>query len=263
MELAYKRYGSGSPILILHGLLGSGRNWTSMAKRFAADGWEAITVDLRNHGESPHSNAINYSLMANDVAELIRLLKIECPIVIGHSMGGKVAMALSLTKLEVIKALIVVDIAPKKYFHSNLSLITAMMEVDLDEISTRVEADKILSKKINNGDMRAFLLQNLIFENGVASWRVNLASIESNMEHLMDFPYRKNEFLYAGPVLFVGGGVSEYMRSMKLDIILDLFPIAEVKMIKNTGHWVHSEKPTLFYTIVSQFINQINKKGPL
>ena len=162
MELAYQRYGSGFPILILHGLLGSGRNWTSMAKRFAADGSEAITVDLRNHGRSPHSNAMNYSLMANDIAELISFLKIENPIIIGHSMGGKTAMALSLTKGENIKGLIVVDIAPKKYMHSNISLINAMTEAELDKVSSRGEADKLLSKQINNDEIRGFLLQNLI-----------------------------------------------------------------------------------------------------
>jgi len=199
--------------------------------------------------------------MAQDVAELIHFLDIETPIIVGHSMGGKVAMALSFAKSEDIKGLIVVDIAPKKYKHSNISLITAMTKANLDEISSRVEADKLFSKHIHNSELRAFVLQNLILENGVASWRINLASILSNLKFLMDFPYRKNEFFFKGPVLFIGGGASEYMQGIKLDNLFDFFPSAELKIIKNAGHWVHAKEPGLFYQIASQFLDKTQKKG--
>ena len=145
MLLSHVSYGSGRPLIILHGLLGCGRNWTSIAKKISAQGWRAITIDLRNHGESPHSDQMAYPLLAQDIEEVIGSLNLENPIVLGHSMGGKVAMTLALRKPRSVRGLIIVDIAPRQYVKSNEYFIEAMLALNLKVVKNRSHADELLS----------------------------------------------------------------------------------------------------------------------
>jgi len=256
---AYTAYGDGPPLLILHGLFGSGRNWASMAKRFAAGGRKAITADLRNHGASDHDDAMSYPLMAEDVVGLIHSLELERPVVIGHSMGGKTSMALALSHPEMLRALVVVDIAPVPYGHSNAALIEAMAGIDLKSVSNRGDADAALAETFNDPGIRAFLLQNLNFEEGRASWRLNLQALSANMPALTDFPFQPGESAYEGPTLFVGGTESDYMRDVDRNRIREFFPASRVALVKGAGHWVHAEAPEAFFEIVSGFLGALQK----
>jgi pimeloyl-ACP methyl ester carboxylesterase len=253
LELAAAEYGEGPPLAILHGLFGSGRNWASMAQRLAA-GRRVIALDLRNHGASPWADAMGYEEMAEDVRATLHALGLHRFALLGHSMGGKAAMALALRHPAEVERLVVVDIAPVAYQPHHRGLVQAMRDLDLHGIRRRAEADALLAPSVPDAAERAFLLQNLVFENGRARWRLNLAAIERAMPDLVGFPASPAGAVYSGPALFVAGGASDYLLPRYEPEIRRRFPQARIARIPNAGHWVHAEQPAAFLDIVAPFL---------
>jgi len=253
LDLAYDEFGAtGPPVLILPGLLGSARNWTSIAKQLA-DTHGVFALDLRNHGRSPWAESMSFDEMADDVAAFIERHDLSPATVIGHSLGGKVAMRLALTRPDLVERLVVVDVAPVAYEHSFAPYIDALRQVDLSEVSRRADAERELAAAIPDPGVRSFLLQNLIKTADGFAWRVNLDGLRANMADLMGFP-ADPKAQYAGPTLFLSGGRSDYVEPGHRPLIERLFPQAEHAVIEDAGHWVHAERPTEFLAQLRQFL---------
>jgi pimeloyl-ACP methyl ester carboxylesterase len=253
MKLSFAGYGEGPPLLILHGLFGSGRNWTAIA-RALAERWRVLAVDLRNHGASPWDAVMDYRTMAGDVLQLIETEGLDPPVVLGHSMGGKTAMAAALSAPGSVRALIVADIAPVAYARSHEAYVDVMRGIDLATITRRAEADAALRGAVPEEGVRGFLLQNLLFEDGKARWRLNLDAIADNMGALVDFPWSPGAVHYGGPTLFVAGAASPYVAPSHHDAIRGFFPMADIEVIAGAGHWVHAEKSAEFLKVVDEFL---------
>src|SRR5947208_538712 len=253
VPLAAVEYGAGPPLAILHGLFGSSRNWASMAQRLAAH-HRVITIDLRNHGGSPWADTMGYGEMAEDVLSTMRAHGYDHFALLGHSMGGKVAMIAALEHGTAVERLIVADIAPVAYAVRHLGQLKAMRELDLTAIKRRSDADAALAAAIPDAAERGFLLQNLILENGRVRWRLNLSTIEHEMPRLVGFPAVPAGRTYDGPTLFVAGELSAYLRPEHEPPIRHLFPHAEIANIDNAGHWLHAEQPAAFLAIVEGFL---------
>ena len=256
MKLNFQNYStSGEPLFILHGLFGSLNNWNWHSKQFS-ENFSVYGVDLRNHGESPHDDTLNYDVMAQDVVQLFDDLEISSASVIGHSMGGKVAMELALRWPDYIKKLIVVDIAPVSYPDSgdgHLDAIEGMNALKLNAIKSRGEAESFLENYIKDQVTRKFILTNLTSSEGAGfRWRLNLQSIKKNYAHLREKPSISGVF--EKPVLFVKGTLSNYIRSDYEQETLRFFPNARVKLIMGAGHWLHAEKPQVFQKIAVDFL---------
>jgi esterase len=254
VPLAAVEYGEGPPLAILHGLFGSGRNWASMAQRLA-EHHRVIAIDLRNHGASPWAETMDYREMAEDVRSTMRERGYDRSALLGHSMGGKVAMVAALEDGAAIERLIVIDIAPVAYAARHLGYAQAMRELDLAAIKRRSDADAALAPAIPDAAERAFLLQNLVLEDGRARWRLNLEAIEREVPRLVDFPAMPPGRAYQGPALFIAGSLSDYLRPGYEPTIRGLFPNAEIANIVNAGHWVHAEQPAAFLAVVETFLN--------
>ncbi|MEL6424115.1 MAG: alpha/beta fold hydrolase [Pseudomonadota bacterium] len=253
--LSYQRFGAdqgGRPILIAHGLFGSGRNWGAIAKRLAQTR-PVTTVDMRNHGSSFRAPTQSYEEMAADLAEVIR--DHDGPMdVLGHSMGGKAAMALALTEPERVARLIVGDIAPVSYGHSHSGYIAAMRALDLSSITRRSEADRALRESIDDAAQRAFLLQSLQVTDGRAVWLLNLDALDAAMPQILDFPTFSTSF--DRPALFVSGSESAYVTAEHRPAIRALFPAARFVAIKGAGHWLHADNPNAFVEVVEGFLGR-------
>ncbi len=243
---------TGAPVVILHGLLGSARNWTSIARQLAAT-CRVLTPDLRNHGRSPWSETMSFDQMAADVAASIEARDLAPATLVGHSLGGKVAMRLALTRPDLVSRLVVVDVAPVLYRHSLREYIDAMRAVDLARITRRPEVDAELAKTIHDPLMRAFLLQNLVRTPEGYAWRANLEAIAANLSELMDFPPSAGQS-YAGPTLFIAGSRSTYVRDQYRPVIRDLFPAVEFATIAGAGHQVHADRPDEFLARLLAFL---------
>jgi pimeloyl-ACP methyl ester carboxylesterase len=244
---------SGVPVVILHGLLGSARNWSSFARRLGAS-HRVFALDLRNHGASPWADAMSYDQMADDVRAFLARQGLRSAAVVGHSMGGKVAMRLALTHGEQVERLVVVDIAPVAYRRGFNAYVEAMRDLDLSGINRRAEADALLADKIEDRGVRGFLLQNLASGEDGLSWRVALQALSDNMPEIMNFPEPPAGARYEGPALFVTGGRSDYVRPEHHAEILRLFPHARVETIPDIGHWVQAEAPDRFFELVADFL---------
>ncbi|WP_417249341.1 alpha/beta fold hydrolase [Celeribacter sp.] len=230
------------PLLIVHGLFGSARNWGVIAKRLS-DQRLVVSVDMRNHGESPRFPTQSYTEMANDLNEVLAHLSEHGPFhVMGHSMGGKSAMILALEHPERLKSLIVADISPVAYDHDNTHLIHAMRGLDLSKIERRSEADAVLKRDIPNPGVRAFLLQSLVVKE--KKWLLNLDVLEEYMPQIVGFPEVSGQF--DGPAFFLSGGESTYVSRDHRAATKALFPAARFASIPDTGHWLHAEKPREF-----------------
>lgn len=242
--------GALPPIVIVHGLFGSGRNWGVIAKRLA-ESRQVVTVDMRNHGESFRAESQSYPEMAADLAEVIGALGGRAD-VIGHSMGGKAAMVLALTRPELVRRLLVADIAPVAYTHgaSHARLIGAMRALDLSQLHTRAEADAALAAEVTSPAVRAFLLQSLDLRG--KRWRINLAALERELPKILGFPAVSGR--YEGPALFLSGALSDYVRPEHRAAIKALFPGAKQAKIPGTGHWLHAEKPREFEAAARAFL---------
>ncbi|MDO8882041.1 MAG: alpha/beta fold hydrolase [Pseudotabrizicola sp.] len=239
------------PLVIAHGLYGSGRNWGVIARRLA-DVRDVVAVDMRNHGDSPRDPVHAYPEMAADLAQVIDSLGGRADL-LGHSMGGKAAMQLALTDGARIRRLVVADIAPVAYGHDQSHHAQAMRSLDLTGVTTRGEADKALSETIQDASLRAFFLQSLDMKaQDGPRWRLNLDVLEAEMTKIVGWPGTQGTF--DGPALFLTGADSHYVKPEHRDIIRALFPAARFAKIPGTGHWLHAEKPREFEETVRVFL---------
>jgi esterase len=255
LELAHDAFGeSGPPVVILHGLLGSARNWTSIAKELAAS-HRVFALDLRNHGRSPWAATMSFDEMAGDLAAFIERHGLGAVTLLGHSLGGKVAMRLALTRPELVERLVVVDVAPVAYAHSFAPFVEAMRQVDLAAVKRRSDADVQLHDAIGDAVLRNFLLQNLVKTDAGFVWRVNLEALAANMDELLGFPTHAADAAYAGPTLFIAGGRSQYVQPEHRPLLERLFPNAELAVIAGAGHWLHAERPAEFLEHLRRFLD--------
>ena len=240
--LNYMTFGDekSPPVMIVHGLYGSGRNWGVIAKRLS-DQFFVITVDLRNHGDSPWLDTHNYHVMADDLVEVINSLNIK-PNIIGHSMGGKAAMVLALKRPNLVRNLIIADIAPVKYEHDQSQFIEAMQKVDLSKVEKRSDATLALSKFVEDKSLQNFFTQSLDIK--AKRWKLNLKVLRSEMSEILSFPKIESEF--SGHSLFLKGEKSDYIKSEHRKLIKSLFTKARFATFKEAGHWLHAEKPREF-----------------
>jgi esterase len=253
VALAATEFGNGKPVAILHGLFGSAQNWASIAQRLGESD-RVIAFDLRNHGASPWSETMSYAEMAEDVRAAMAARGHRRYALIGHSMGGKVAMVLALANPAEVERLVVVDIAPVAYPVPYLAYVRAMRALDLETITRRRVADTWLAATIADPAERAFLLQSLVFGDDKPHWRLNLAAIETALPLLAGFPSFAPGTAYDGPALFIAGGRSNALRPEREPAVTGLFPAAELARIDDAGHWVHAEQPDAFLALVGRFL---------
>jgi len=252
-DLASQVLGEGPPLIILHGLFGSQRNWGGIARALAGQ-FRVHGLDMRNHGDSPWRAGMTYDDMAADVGRYIDAHGLAPVALLGHSMGGKAAMRLALERPQLIAKLIVVDIAPVPYHNEQYSdYIEAMLRLDLHAIGRRADADAALKPVITDDSLRAFLLQNLVSDEGSFRWRLNLADIGANMTALIGFPGGGAPF--AGPTWFLAGERSNYIRPRDEETIRRLFPKSQIIEIPDVGHWPHAEQPDRFLAMLRPILN--------
>ncbi len=252
MKLNFKKLGNGSPLVILHGVFGSLDNWYTLGKEFSKS-FEVFLVDLRNHGQSPHADEFNYQLMSDDVVEFIQS-ETKVPVnLLGHSMGGKVAMELATRQSEIVTKLVVVDIGPKNYPPHHREIYEGFRSINLSKLTSRSEADQILSQSIPDFGVRQFMLKNLSRnESGGFEWKLNLNSIEKNADKIGEALPTQAKFL--APTLFIGGSNSKYILKEDEAGIRNHFPNSQVVWIEGSGHWVHAEKPNELFSTVINFL---------
>lgn len=250
--LAYREYGQGAPLLILHGLFGSGRNWQTIA-RHLADHYRVLTVDLRNHGDSHWTPTMSIVEMAKDLQALLDSLRVTEAIVVGHSLGGKAAMWFALTMPDRVAKLVVIDIAPVGYQHSFMSYVEAMQAVDLRGLRRRAEVEQALAPAVDDPALRKFLAQNAINAVDGLRWRVNLAAIAASMGDILSFP-NLDDREYPGPALFMSGETSDYVGPEHVGVISEHFPNAEFAVIAGAGHRVHADQPGAFLDRLHDFL---------
>ncbi len=253
VKLAARTEGEGVAILLLHGLFGSGRNWFSVARNLAAN-WKVSAIDLRNHGASPWGDSMTYPEMAGDVLSYLDQHRIDRAVVLGHSMGGKVAMTLADLVPERIAALIAVDIAPVYYEPSKRPFLEGMMALDIAKIKSRRDADNMLASAVPEPGVRGFLLQNLVQSDGAYRWRINLAAIDAQLERKGIELTLTNADTYSFPVQAIYGESSAYMNSAARSQMQSIYPNCEFAPIPDAGHWVHAEQPALFQTALDRFL---------
>jgi len=241
-------------ILILHGLFGSKRNWQSIARQLSEQS-QVFTLDCRNHGESEQHDDMNYQVMADDVFQFISEHSLKDVSVVGHSMGGKVAMQMALQHPEIIQRLVIIDIAPVKYQHGFNDLIDSLRALPLDQISSRQDADKHLRSTVQPETLRQFLLQNLKNSEDGFRWRINLDAIQANIDALMDFPVNHGNPRYLNPVLFLKGENSDYIKHQHERQIFSIFPKALFITVEDAGHWLHVENPGFVVREIRKFIH--------
>lgn len=254
MQLHYQTLGQGQPLILLHGLFGAGNNWGTVARHFSQH-YQVICVDLRNHGSSPHSASQSYANMADDLLELCDALSLKDIHLLGHSLGGKVAIQFAVQHPGRIDKLIVVDMALRAYADAHTHLIDAMLGIDLSTLQSRHEADKILSSSIPLTAVRQFLLMNLIKsdsgpDSGLA-WRINLAALKANYPSLQQAVCENSQ--YEKPCLFIRGEHSDYVQDTDIEQIKTNFIEAQFASLP-TGHWVHAEQPQAFIDVVGTFL---------
>ncbi len=258
LTLYSRKVGENGPdFVVLHGLFGSGKNWRSFAGSLEED-FQVWTLDARNHGDSPHADSMSYQQMAEDVVRFFDGNELENVILLGHSMGGKTAMQLALQFPDRIAALIVVDIAPVCYDHQQkqLKLIEAMQGLHLAAEMSRSDIEKKLALKIPEKRLLSFLMTNLYRQNGQFQWRIGLEQIAAGMPYLLNYPEVNSVF--NGPVQFIGGENSAYLKFEYHALIRKKFPESRITMLKNCGHWLHIEQPAAFQKTVNEFLRYNN-----
>lgn len=256
MKLFFRHFGEGPPLIILHGLFGLSDNWVTHGKRLA-ENFSVYLPDLRNHGQSPHSPTFNYPAMADDLHEFIVDHKIINPVIIGHSMGGKVAMQFALEYPDIPLKLILVDISPVKYpdRDSHFDIISAMMAINFEAVHSREEVDALLSQQIGDKGTRLFILKNLHRKTRHSfDWRLDLSTISNNMDHIFAGIESPNSF--SKPTLFIKGGNSNYITDEHLPVIKKLFPASNIVTIEGAGHWIHVDAPEEICRIFSGFLEK-------
>lgn len=245
---------TGLPVLLVHGLFGQGRNLNAQARRLSQTR-RVVTVDLRNHGDSPWDDDNSYPAVAGDLAELIRDLGGRADLV-GHSMGGKAAMTLALTQPDLIRKLVVMDIAPVAYRHTQTGYIDAMEALDLPTIDRRSTADKAMAADVDEPGVRAFLLQSLDLKSDPPRWRLNLEALRDQMPRIIGWPEDLPRGSFDGPVIEVMGEESRYVTEERQDALRAYFPQAKVIRVKGAGHWLHADAPEIVADILSNFLGE-------
>ncbi|WP_323771551.1 alpha/beta fold hydrolase [Antarctobacter sp.] len=241
-----------TPLIIVHGLYGSGRNWGVIAKRLA-DHRHVLTPDMRNHGDSPRTDTHSYPDLAADLADLIDAHGGRAHVV-GHSMGGKASMTLALQHPEKIASLLVADIAPVAYTHSQIQFIEAMRAVDLSRVEKRSDAVAQLAEHVPDKTLQSFFTQSLDLQN--KRWKLNLDTLADEMPKILGFPDVTGS--YDGPTLFLSGGQSDYVLPEHRDRIRALFPKARYAKMPKAGHWLHADDPRGFEASVRAFLDHVD-----
>ena len=250
MKLQFRKLGSGQPLVILHGLFGSSDNWQSLAKEWA-ESFEVYLVDLRNHGHSPHSEEMNYKVMAEDVEELFEDENIKDAILLGHSMGGKTAMQFAGKNEDKLDKLVIVDIAPKDYPVHHDQILKALTTADLSELKSRKEVDEHIAQYIDELPIRQFLMKNLYWkEKGKLGWRINVPVLNREIKTMSD----KIELSSVKtPTLFIAGGDSNYINEGDHELIESIFSDVSIVTFDKIGHWVHAAAPKKFHEELMKF----------
>lgn len=251
MKLFFRKFGEGHPLIIMHGLFGTSDNWNTLAKKYA-EHFTTYTIDLRNHGQSPHSETWNYEVMADDLAELLKDENIVSAHMMGHSMGGKVAMFLAGKYASLIDKLIVSDIGTKYYIPHHDENLDALNGLDLNSITSRKEAEVYMESKLPNVGVRLFLLKNLYWKDDKLAWRCNLPVITRDIENV-GAALPKSVF-FEGPTLFIRGEKSTYILDSDIDSILEHFPNTVLKTVEGAGHWIHADKPVEYLKETLSFL---------
>lgn len=252
MQLFRQTYGDGPPLVIIHGLFGASGNWVTLARNVFALHFRTIALDLRNHGRSPHDDDFSYQAMSEDVLTLLENEGISKAHVLGHSMGGKLAMHLALEHPEVVERLIVADIGPQDYPERHGALFDAMEALRPEDYSSREEMDVVLSRDIPSAPVRQFLMKNLEREGEGYRWGLNLPAIRQAYPEIIG-PIESWD-TFDGEVLFIRGGKSDYLVESDMPRIRALFPFADMTTIENAGHWLHAEQPDEFARITLNFL---------
>ncbi len=254
IDLSFTATGDGAPLIVMHGLFGSKRNWSSIAKRLARE-HRVLTVDLRNHGDSPWGDDHTYPAMAEDVARLIEREVGGPAQVVGHSMGGKTAMTLALTRPDLVERLAVVDIAPAPSGGTLIDYVHTMQALDLSQFDRRGQVEAALAAEIPDPAIRAFLAHNVrITEDGALEWQLNLRAIEKNFEEILNFPDMDSDLAFDRRTLFMAGARSDYIQPHHHAEIDRLFPSADIAVVPDAGHWVHAEQPAAFISQLTGFL---------
>ncbi len=256
VSLHFEEYGTDNefPLIILHGFFASNRNWRFIAKQLS-DRYHVFNVDLRNHGSSLHHELMDYPSMAHDLKAFIDAHGLAPAHILGHSMGGKVAMWFALHFPAMLQKLIVVDVAPMSYEHSFDPLIDALKALPLNQLLNRKQADEWLSPAIENAEFRQFLLQNLVLQEGSFQWRINLDYFKTAGPFIVGFPDLPESLQLKASTLFIKGEQSNYVHETQ---VYRFFPHAIVATIANAGHWLHVEAPEAFLTSVNDFLNEVH-----
>ena len=245
-------------LFIFHGLYGRGKNWQTFSKKLSKEKKQiAVTVDLRNHGGNDFEEDLSYILMMDDIISLFNYLGIEKTNLLGHSMGGKLAMLISLLAPKYVNKVIIADVAPINYENENDHnlIINSLLDMNLDLIKSRGEADVLLSEYIDQKFLRLFLLQNLELVDGKYKWSLNLKVIKKTLNYLRKFPTIKNINKFEKEVLCIYGGKSTYVKEEYLKIFEKFFSNIFFHEIKDAGHFLHIENPLEFYDASNKFLN--------
>jgi len=252
VQLHFRKFGEGVPLIVLHGLLGSLDNWQPLARRFA-EHFQVFALDLRNHGLSPHHEDVSYEAMASDLEQFLRTQGLSGAHVLGHSMGGKVAMQFALRHPKQVIKLVAVDISPRAYPPRHKETIATLLSLDLHKYRRREELDAELARSVENTELRRFLLKNVGRDtHGHFCWKSNIRGLWQNYERLAVAV--KSEVFCDRPALFIVGGKSRFVPAEDHKLIRRLFPRAEFCTIADAGHWVHVEEPDLVATKVLHFL---------
>lgn len=251
MELFFREFGQGSPVIILHGLFGFSDNWQTVAKGLS-EHHLVVTPDLRNHGRSPHADTHSYAAMAEDLRLFMEKHWMFSATIIGHSMGGKVAMQLALSHPEMVDRLVVVDMEPGKAEDNHSSIFRALLDLDLSKMASRTQIESYLTDRIPDTGTRQFLLKNVTREDdGRFNWKMNLPVL---WKHYSDILAAVTGDPYDKQALFIRGSRSDYIKDADIPLIHSLFPKADVVTVEGAGHWVHADKPDEMLNLLKAFL---------
>lgn len=254
MELNYKQFGQGEPIIILHGLFGTLDNWQTIAKQLAKN-YMVFIIDQRNHGKSPHSDEFSYKIMADDLKHFMDTHYMYEATIIGHSMGGKVAMRFALDYPDMVEKLVIVDIAPKAYKGGHQTIFEAMFELDLEVMTDRKTIDKALKIKIPEDGVRLFLMKNLARQkSGGYRWKMNLPVLYQQYQEILS--EIESDDTFDETTLFIRGENSNYIKDDDVLDIQDLFPFMQLETVSKAGHWVHAANAPEFLSKLNTFLTE-------
>lgn len=254
MELFHHNFGQGKPVVILHGLFGVSDNWVSIGKKLS-NNFSVYIPDLRNHGRSPHHPVFSYPAMVDDLYDFLEENELDDIILIGHSMGGKLAMNFCMEYPGMVSKLIIIDIPPREFpaRQSHIQVLNAMQNMDFDKVSSRSDVEEALATTITSQSLRLFIMKNLYRVNKDRfAWRLNVEAITSNIDNVMEGVPKLQE--YIKPALFVRGALSDYILDEDKESILSYFPQAKFADIPEAGHWVHADNPDDLCKVFNTFL---------